>query len=262
MSYVKSNTLLSISADAKTVKGNKVGVMTGILYLAPHNLSGYQVCPKASDGCKAGCLYTAGRGIYSKTQNGRLNKTKYFFNDRQNFMATLVKNIEALVRKAERQNMIAAVRLNGTSDIGWEKIVVNRGGITYRNIMQAFRNVQFYDYTKIVGRKAALAEPNYHLTFSLSENNQADAKIAIETGYNVAVVVNTKRKQVKPKTYSGYPTVNGDENDVRFFDPKGGHIVLLTAKGKARKDTSGFVKDINAATIFDTEFSNVLTNVA
>lgn len=60
--------LLSVSADAKTVKGNEYGYLTGILYLAPANLSGYEVCPKASDGCKAGCLFYAGFGAYNNVQ--------------------------------------------------------------------------------------------------------------------------------------------------------------------------------------------------
>ena len=34
--------------------------------------------------------------------------------------------------------------------------------------------------------------------------------------------------------------VNGDNSDVRFIDPKG-VIVGLIAKGKAKKDESGFV---------------------
>jgi hypothetical protein len=258
MQFNKVKKLLAISADAKTIKGNSLGVMTGILYLAPVNLSGFQVCPKASDGCKAACLYTAGRGYYQKTRNARVNKTRWFFIDRKSFMETLVNDLERLIRKAKRKNMIPAARLNGTSDIPWEKISVMRGGITYRNVMQAFREIMFYDYTKILGRDAAIREPNYHLTFSLAENNDAEAAIAIKTGYNVAVVVNTKRKEIKPDTFAGYPAVDGDKSDVRFYDPKGGHFVLLTAKGEARKDKSGFVRDIKTQNVF----GNVLTKAA
>jgi hypothetical protein len=43
-----------------------------------------------------------------------------------------------------------------------------------------------------------------------------------------------------PETYNGLPVFNGDESDLRFLDPKG--VVGLYAKGKAKKDTSGFVK--------------------
>lgn len=241
----KVQSLLSVNADAKTVKGQKAGILTGVLYLAPNNQSGFEVCPKASEGCKAACLYTAGRGRFSKIQESRINKTLWFFEDRESFMARLVKDIESLERKANRENMIPAVRLNGTSDIAWGKIRVSRNGANYRNIMEAFPHIQFYDYTKIRGRKTAINLPNYHLTFSLAEDNDKDAFKAINEGYNVAAVLNVKRNETKPKYWKGYPVIDGDDSDVRFLDPKGGHIVALSAKGDALKDTSGFVRDAN-----------------
>lgn len=242
----KTNNLLSIEADAKTVKGNKVNVLTGILYMAPHNISGYQVCPKASDGCKLACLYTAGRGVYTTVQNARLAKTKWFFTERKSFMEQLVKNIKQLEAKAYSRGMVPAIRLNGTSDIAWEKFKCFYNGTEYANVMQAFPNIKFYDYSKIIGRKTALTLPNYHLTFSLAENNDRDAKLALNQGYNVAVVLNVRRGEKKPDTWSGYPVIDGDDSDVRFYDPKGGHIVALSAKGKARYDTSGFVRNVNS----------------
>jgi hypothetical protein len=238
--------ILSVGKDAKTIKGTKKGVMTGILYLAPHLLSGYQVCPKASEGCKLACLYTAGRGVYSRTQNGRINKTKWFFEDRESFMETLVNNMEALIRKANRENMIPAARLNGTSDIAWEKIACVKNGIKYASIMEAYPEVRFYDYSKVLGRSKALKLKNYHLTFSLSESNDNDAQKALAQGYNLAVVLRLGRTEKKPKRWSGYPVVNGDETDVRFLDPKHGHIIALFPKGRGRKDTSGFVREVNS----------------
>jgi hypothetical protein len=245
--FHKVANLLSIAAVAITVKGEKLGVLTGVMYLAPFNLSGFQVCPKASDGCKAACLFTAGRGIYSKTQNSRINKTRWFFEDRESFMETLVKDVIRLVRKANRMNMIPAIRLNGTSDIAWEKMSCVVDGVKYASIMEAFSEVQFYDYTAILGRTKAVKLPNYQLTFSLKENNDKDAKKAILQGYNVAVVMRLKRKESKPATWAGYPVVNGDETDVRFFDPDHGHIVGLFPKGKGAKDTSGFVREPDAS---------------
>jgi hypothetical protein len=236
--------ILSVSADAKTIKGNKLGVMTGVLYLAPHNLSGHQVCPKASEGCKLACLYTAGRGVYTQIQESRINKTKWFFEHRESFMALLVDNIESLIRKAKRNNMIPAVRLNGTSDIAWEKIKVTRNGKVFPSIMEAFPKVQFYDYSKVLNRKKALELKNYHLTFSLSESNDKDAAKALEQGYNLAVVLRLRRTEAKPKTWSGYPVINGDETDVRFMDKKRGHVVGLFPKGRGRYDQSGFVREV------------------
>lgn len=237
--------LLTVGNDSKTIKGQKLNIMTGILYLAPANVSTFQTCPKASDGCKAACLYSAGRGKFNNVQQARINKTLWFFQERDTFMAQLVKDIGKVQRKAEKQGMTPAIRLNGTSDIAWEKIKVIRDGVEYRNIMKAYPEIQFYDYTKIIGRKSALALPNYHLTFSLAENNDSDALAALEQGYNVAVVLRIGRNDIKPTTWSGYPAIDGDDTDVRFFDEKGGHIVTLTAKGDAVKDESGFVRGIN-----------------
>ena len=239
--------ILSVAKDAKTIKGEALGVLTGVLYLAPHNLSGFQVCPKASEGCKRACLYTAGRGIYSRTQNGRINKTRWFFEDRESFMATLVDNIHSLIRKATREKLVPAIRLNGTSDIAWEKIVVMVDGKRYASVMEAFPMVEFYDYTAVIGRKKALTLPNYQLTFSLKENNDKDAVKALAQGYNVAVVLRVGRSEAKPATWSGLPVINGDKTDVRFMDAKGGHIVALFPKGKGRHDTSGFVREVTAS---------------
>lgn len=239
--------LLSVSSDAKTIKGEYFGILTGILYLAPYNLSGYQVCPMASKGCAAACLFTAGHGIYKKVQDSRIKRTKMFFEDRENFMAIIVEDIAKVVRKAKRLGMTPAIRLNGTSDIAWEKFRVNRDGVSYRNIMEAFPDVQFYDYSKILGRKTALKIKNYHLTFSLAEDNDANALVALEEGYNVAVVMNIPRAGKLPKKWGGYPVIDGDKNDLRFLDKKGGHIVGLRMKGKARSDTSGFVRDHNGS---------------
>ena len=246
MSFEPVKHLLAISADAKTIKGNKLGVMTGVMYLAPHDLSGFQVCPKASEGCKLACLYTAGRGIYTNCQNARINKTKWFFLDRDGFMERLVLDIKWLIGKGNRNNMMPAVRLNGTSDIAWEKIACVKDGVKYASIMEAFPEVQFYDYTKILNRQKAVRLQNYHLTFSLSESNDKDAQKALAQGYNLAVVLRLGRNEKKPKTWSGYPVINGDETDVRFMDKKHGHVVGLFPKGRGRYDTSGFVRDVDS----------------
>lgn len=243
MAYQIRKTLLSVEADAKTKKGEKLGVLTGVLYLAPADISGFEVCANRSAGCSDACLYSSGRGRFNATQSARINKTVWFHEDRDSFMVTIVADIERLARKAMREHMTAAVRLNGTSDIAWEKIRVIRNGVEYRNVMLAFPDIQFYDYTKIRGRKSAIMLPNYHLTFSLAENNDHDAFTAINEGYNVAVVFNLKKSDSKPKFWRNFPVIDGDETDVRFMDPKGGHIVGLYAKGDAKGDATGFVRD-------------------
>lgn len=236
--------LLAVSGDAKTIKGEKVGILTGVMYFAPVDLSGYQVCPKATNACSAACLFTAGRGVYQKVRNGRMRKTKLFFENRILFMEQLHEDIRKLVVRAKNRGMKPVVRLNGTSDIAWEKIAYIVNGVYFRNVMEAYPDVTFYDYTKVLNRKSALTIPNYHLTFSLADGNDEDALKALAMGMNVAVVIHSKRKDVKPSTFSGFPTIDGDTDDARFLDTKG-HIVLLRAKGKARYDVSGFVKPLD-----------------
>jgi len=225
--------LLSIDTNAKTVKGQKRGYLTGILYLAPGRLSGLvNVCPHASAACDVLCLYYAGRGAFNSVQQARTAKTVFYVKDRETFLSTLKENVAAVIRKAKSKGMRATVRLNGTSDIGWERYTV----------IQAFKTTRFYDYTKNAKRMHAFLDgklpSNYSLTFSRSEANEAECLAILARKGNVAVVF----RKTLPKTWQGYRVIDGDKNDLRFLDPKG-VVVGLKAKGKAKTDTTGFVVD-------------------
>jgi hypothetical protein len=232
-----SKNVLSIASDAKTIKGAKLGFLTGILYLAPSDLSGFQVCSMAKlAGCEAACLYTAGRGAFTSIQKARIAKTKRFFNEREAFMLDIEYSIKALVRKAAKLNLIPLVRLNGTSDIAWENIPFKE----FKNIFEAFPDVQFYDYTKIPTRKNIPA--NYDLTFSYSgvkSFHKAIKKASINDKLARIAVVFDKPENF-PNEFLGKKVLIGDNSDVRHLDSKNS-IVALYAKGKAKKDYSGFV---------------------
>ncbi len=230
--------LLAISSDSKTVKGQKFGYMTGILYLAPFNLSGVNLCPMAKKAnCIESCLNTAGRGVMSSVQKGRLRKATLFNNDTQSFMMQLVKDIRALIRKANREGFTPLVRLNGTSDIRWE-------GKHFRlddklvTIFEAFPSLQFYDYTKISNRKNI--PDNYDLTYSYSgvEGYKRYVSIAIANYMRVAVVF--RDRKMIPAVFLDMDCIDGDNSDLRHLDPSG-VVVALYAKGRAKKDMSGFV---------------------
>ena len=235
------------TGNPKVLKGLKEGFNTYILHLAPANLSGYETCAKRTAGCTAACLNTAGRGgMFKKGENtntiqqARIRKTKMFFEDRITFMNLLVKDIELAIKQSARMNLVPVIRLNGTSDLAFEKYEVLRNGQSYSNIFAAFPELTFYDYTKILGRKVKNIS-NYSLTFSAADGNDADVYAAIQQGYNIAVVFGIKKTLPMPETYLGLPVFNGDESDLRFLDPKN-VIVGLYAKGKAKKDETGFVK--------------------
>ena len=237
--------LLGFDTNSKTVKGQTLGFYTGILYLAPSDLSGFNVCPMAKIAeCEKPCLYTAGRGAFNSIQQARINKTKYFHNDQNDFMLNLAKDIEKGIKKASKLKLELLIRLNGTSDIRWENIYFDfqftNGKIRTVNIFELFPDVQFYDYTKIANRKEIPS--NYDLTFSYSGviAFQPYVKKAINQGLRIATVFRTVAQI--PDTFLGLDVVSGDNSDIRHLDPKNS-IVALYAKGKAKKDISGFVVD-------------------
>jgi hypothetical protein len=220
--------------NAKTVKGESLGYLTGILYLAPANESGVMnTCQFATEGCKAACLYTAGRAaMFPMIGIARVRKTVWLHNDRVGFLEQLRADIRALIRSAARQHLTPAVRVNGTSDLPWLALLLST----------EFPTVQFYDYTKLP-RPWLRARANYHITFSLSESNLPDAIQALQNGLNVAVVFNTPKSKPLPDTWNGFNVIDGDAHDLRFLDAhRLGLVVGLHAKGRAKKDVSGFVQ--------------------
>ena len=242
--YGFSTLLAPPDSNPKIAKGLAQGVMTAPLHLAPADLSGWNVCPMATLGCKAACLHTAGNpAAMAGKDRARKARTRAFFEQRAAFMVTLANEIHNLNTKARKAGMICAVRLNATSDIRWEREPVTLGGVTYANMMQLFSDVVFYDYTKIANRRNVPS--NYKLTFSLAENNDAHASVAFNQGFNVAVVFDVKRGKPLPDTFTicdkAYRVIDGDESDARFADPRG-VVIGLRAKGKAIGDTSGFVR--------------------
>lgn len=233
--------ILRLDGNAKTVKGNKKGFATAILYLTPANGSGFNVCPLAvAAGCVAPCLYTAGRGAMSNVHLGRLRKTLAYMSDRARFMAQIHAELRTLRRTCARKDLDLLVRLNGTSDIRFEAIPVAGHG----NIMLANPDIQFYDYTKLPNRKGIPA--NYDLTFSYSGMAGFAPHVAVarNAGMRIAVVFRNRatvaRMLANGETFQGLPVVDGDDSDIRHLDPMGA-VVALYAKGKAKKDTSGFV---------------------
>lgn len=228
--------------NAKTIKGEKLGVLTLILYLAPAGSASEKlgrtvnVCPYSTPGCVAACLNTAGRGAYTNVQDSRQEKTVALFQDRKRFLDKCEREIRNALKRASLLGLKLAVRMNGTSDLPFLDV----------EMAKRFPEVQFYGYTKVPYiRDIRHGHANIHLTYSWAETeeNKCSAAGYLSRGKNVAVVFNVKRGQPLPTTWNGYTVIDGDEHDVRFLDPKG-VVVGLRAKGKARKDTSGFVVSV------------------
>jgi hypothetical protein len=232
--------LLGIDTNAKTIKGEKYNIKTAILYFMPAKQSGKQLCPMAAiAGCEKACLFTAGRGAMNSVYLSRLRKTLYFNQYRDLFMNQLHNELIRERAKAKRKGYKLIVRLNGTSDIRWENIPVSG----YANIMEALPDIIYYDYTKLANRKVPA---NYDLTFSYSGVSEylPFVQKAVANGERIAVVFRNRAivdaMLANGETFLGLPVVDGDNSDIRHLDPKGA-VVALYAKGKARKDQSGFV---------------------
>lgn len=305
-----SGAVLSAGADAKTSKGAKVGVLTGICYLSPadsvartykedpkrvHDIMSKDdallpflpkdpkwdktkqipslvlklardLCPFASDGCLASCLFTSGNGRYENVQNGRLRKTMLYILEPEEFMKRAAKDAAKIAAKALELGLSLAFRFDGTSDEVtafildrydlWRDLVTEmlakiakRRKLDLAALLGVFDAADYYTYTKRprAGWRRRLMEHfgRLHITYSFHEGPKAPkhAREYLKAGHGVAVVMDkaTKARALSLGSWLDAPTIDGDEHDARHLGPERGHIVALLAKGKARKDTTGFV---------------------
>ena len=230
MNYTIPKQLLSKgSTNTKTAKNP---IDTHILYLAPYNQNslGINICPKASKGCAAACLFTAGRGRFSNVKAARINRTEYYLQDKERFILQIASELVKINKKGK-----ALIRLNGTSDIDFISLLKKYAKLDVFTL----NNLIFYDYTKIMGKVRKYADTSYVQTFSRAEDNENEMMQALHLGVNVSVVFNGEI----PKTYRGFTVVDGDITDVEMISYKG-VILALKAKGDAKKDKTGFVVSV------------------
>ena len=235
--YTRPKNLLSKgTSNTKTAKNS---LKTYILYLAPYNQNskGINICPKASKGCAAACLFTAGRGRFDNVKNARINRTEYFLADKERFCLQLAGELIKINKAAIKKGELVAIRLNGTSDLDFIYLLQKYAQLDPFSL----KNLVYYDYTKILGKvKKYKDQPRYVLTFSRAEDNHSEAIEALELGANVSAVFNGDL----PFNYWGAPVVDGDKSDIVMLYNRGA-VLGLKAKGQAKKDTSGFVINTN-----------------
>ena len=236
---------LLTSQNAKTIKGEKRGYKTFVLYLASGDKSlkeygkagGLDVCPNKSRACFTFCLDNAGRGAFDAVKLARLVKTKRYRLDPAKFTREVSQELARKVKwwSSNRPAWQLVLRADGTSDIG-----------IGRRICHDHPSVQFMDYTKnlqVIRRDCKIPYgPNYHLTFSWSGENEQECREALNLGYNVAApfLPNNKSGAWYPPEFLGFPVISGENDDLRFLDPAPA-IVALKPKGRAVYDASGFV---------------------
>jgi hypothetical protein len=176
----------------------------------------------------------------------RIAKAQRFMTARAAYMVDVIRSVEnqlvhikKAAKKSKRKAKRLCVRMNGSSDIAFEGIACTRNGKPFRNVFEAFPEVDFVDYTKNPRRFDRVLPANYHLVFSRSETNEAIALQLLERGVNVAAVFADK-----PVSWKGFIVIDGDQHDLRQLDPRGprGFVIGLSPKGrKAKRDQSGFV---------------------
>lgn len=265
----------NVAHSAKLLHSLSNGTATYCLYLAPSDLSGYNVCPNGKY-CKDFCLFTSGHNlmdirkqmasnndmdlsiITSKITRSRIIKTKLFFENRTFFMRWLIDEIRIAKLTAEVNGYDFSVRLNGTSDIKVTDFEFNG-----ECILDIFKDVQFYDYTKVYPYLALTKKfSNYDITYSYNGYNWSLCEQALKSGYRVSVVFEKVRakkgklvreQQILPKTFKGYKVINGDNSDIRYVEPSG-VIVGLEFKQTAQAIKDG--KNITPDTQFIVKRNN------
>jgi hypothetical protein len=241
--------LAGLNSSAKIVKGEKKDYNTLVLYLAAADMSGFNVCPQATSGCKQACLVESGRAkmltegqIINQINWSRLKKTWLFFFNREFFMSWLNAEISAAKFLSASQNKNFAVRLNGTSDLN-----INLFKTDSQSLLDIHSDVQFYDYSKMQKQlDNANEHSNYDVTFSYANtnehNNIATAMYALSIGQKIAVVFDLASFGGQfPETFLGYDVANGDETDLTFLQEKQVLGLNLKKVSKNQSDNSFIV---------------------
>jgi hypothetical protein len=225
-----------VASSSKIAKGLKYNEMTYILYLAPAEQSGYNVCPGSTAECREACLTESGHNRIDVKKNAinkaRIKKTKLFFEHREFFMGWLVTEINKARNDAFAKGYTFSVRLNGTSDI--QPTLFKFNG---KVIFDVFNEVTFYDYTKVANRFKLLNKySNYDLTYSFSGYNMLQSLELLENNKGrVAMVFEGKQL---PKTFMGYKVIDGDEYDMRHLDETGVIVGLKFKFVRTKIDTA------------------------
>ncbi|NQY24724.1 MAG: hypothetical protein COA66_04670 [Arcobacter sp.] len=270
-----TSTLLTIKENIITEEDR---YLVGTLYLAPQknlnnakyygvaydesaiNLSKVNLCKKATNGCATSCIYH--QGIFktsdfekNKIKQARFKRTFKFLLQREAFFAQLCKEIAAMIRRAKRKGLHPSIQLNGTSDILWEKEAFSYKEEEYKNMMELFPEVTFFDYTKYDIKKSRKKLPsNYHLTYSragkqkgILVDNWEYLNGLLKDNIDVAIIFSKKMKSkiLEESFHNGIKVIDGDIYNYRAYDlyqrENTGLIVAIEAARKTELTRSGFI---------------------
>ena len=234
------------SANSKLAKST--GFYNCGITLAQGNISGHEVCHgrgncfrfESNGETFTPCLGNQGRAEYLPAiVNYRIARTRFLFDNPAEFGACLLAELNAVDRKAQRLGIEVGFRGNILSDLDWSKIAPW--------LFEAFPAWRFYDYTKIKSRyRAFLAgqlSPNYHLTMSYSERLDDNfCRSILSAGGTLAVPFAVDSVDELPKRFLGFDVIDGVSSDLRFLDPAGVVVGLISKKPKAKDAAATFDK--------------------
>lgn len=203
------------------------------LFLAPANVSGYEMCLWRTEDCTKLCLNCAGKGSLSSVQQARIRKTQRMVQYPVGFFNNLIAEMVRATKKHNGTPITPVMRLNGTSDLPWDQICPELF------LFFGERGWRFYDYTKSFQR--ARWQP-WDNTFSYSGHNWKDCETLLQAGKaRIAMVFDTKRGKPLPTSYRGYEVIDGDKDDLRFLDPTGVIVGLRYKRVPGGSTDSPFV---------------------
>ncbi|RXJ97634.1 hypothetical protein CRU98_12935 [Arcobacter sp. CECT 8986] len=224
------------------------------------NLSKVNLCKKSTNGCVAACIYHNGlfqNSHFSKNKikQARIKRTFKFLLQKNEFFEKLIKEIKSLKRKAKKENLRLLIQLNKTSDILWEKEEFEYKEESYKNIMEFFPDVEFFDYTKydILKNRKKLPQ-NYTLIYSRAGMNKGklidsweDLKAYLNKNISIALVCSydIKNELLNNETYDDYNIYDAadyESGKISIKNSTEGSILLHEAKkGTNINKNSAFV---------------------
>jgi hypothetical protein len=242
------------SANVKLRKSGRDDLRIVSLSLAHGEESGISVCPSSTPDCRAFCVGGTGlAAVWPTIREARIKKTRFVMESRLLAIVQIVGELELERRAAERDSALLVARLNCFSDLPWES---PKFGCIPQLFLGCGRSgaggVLYYDYTAILSRVSDIRRPqNYSLCGSWKDARSTEGvHRLLTTGHNCSIPFAADGQyagfrallQPIPRQWrilgDTFNVIDGDENDIRAFDPgpdkRGyGNVVALRFKSSS-----------------------------
>jgi hypothetical protein len=220
----------------KNFKLEKNLIPTWGLSLMPEkrNSFGVDLCIDSNVHCRNGCIVNSGGARFDAVMNARLEKIDFFISDKQRFLKILFAELTYI----DAIEDLALIRLNMFSDVDWLNEFLNHG-----YDLTTFKNLVFYGYTKRPSiLEQSLTIQNFDCIFSYSGYNWKLCEHYLNNKLcNVSMVFKLKKKDLLPKTWNGFPVLDGNTNDQRLRSIEGtGFIIALRYKSPIAKGSKSY----------------------